>query len=41
MYAKKLRQNSPMPNWFRYKTKNTMRANSKRRHWRRTKLCLS
>ena len=36
--AKKQRQNRPLPNWFRYKTDNTIRYNAKRRHWRRTKL---
>ncbi|CAD8163899.1 unnamed protein product [Paramecium octaurelia] len=32
------KQNRPLPNWFRYRTDNTIRYNSKRRHWRRTKL---
>ena len=36
--AKKQRQNRPLPNWYRYKTGNKIRYNSKRRHWRRTKL---
>lgn len=36
--AKKQRQNRPLPNWFRYKTNNTIRYNAFRRHWRRTKL---
>jgi large subunit ribosomal protein L39e len=36
--AKKQRQNRPLPNWFRYKTENTIRYNAFRRHWRRTKL---
>ncbi len=25
MYAKKLRQNRPLPNWVRYRTGNTIR----------------
>lgn len=36
--GKKQRQNRPLPNWFRYKTDNSIRYNAKRRHWRRTKL---
>jgi len=36
--AKKTKQNRPLPNWVRYKTNNTIRYNSKRRNWRRTKL---
>ena len=27
-----------MPRWYYYKTDSTIRYNSKRRHWRRTKL---
>lgn len=38
LLAKKIRQNRPIPNWFRYKTDNTIRWNAKRRNWRRTKL---
>ena len=38
--AKKQKQNRFMPQWFRLRTNNTMRYNSKRRHWRRTKLGL-
>lgn len=37
-FAKKQRQNRPLPNWFRYKSDNKIRYNAKRRHWRRTKL---
>jgi len=36
--AKKQRQNRPIPQWIRLRTDNTIRYNSKRRHWRRTKL---
>ena len=36
--AKKMRQNRPLPQWIRLRTDNTIRYNSKRRHWRRTKL---
>ncbi|KAJ1917590.1 60S ribosomal protein L39 [Tieghemiomyces parasiticus] len=36
--AKKLRQNRPMPQWFRLKTDSKIKYNAKRRHWRRTKL---
>jgi len=36
--AKKQRQNRPIPYWIRLRTDNTIRYNSKRRHWRRTKL---
>ena len=36
--AKKMRQNRPLPQWIRLRTGNTIRYNSKRRHWRRTKL---
>ena len=38
--AKKLKQNRPIPQWIRMRTGNTIRYNSKRRHWRRTKLKL-
>ncbi|CAG0914460.1 unnamed protein product [Notodromas monacha] len=38
--AKKQRQNRPVPQWIRLRTGNTIRYNSKRRHWRRTKLKL-
>ncbi|KAJ3326192.1 60S ribosomal protein L39 [Boothiomyces sp. JEL0866] len=38
--GKKQRQNRALPNWFRFKTDNTIRYNAKRRHWRRTKLGL-
>ncbi|CCF76149.1 ribosomal L39 protein [Babesia microti strain RI] len=36
--AKKIKQNRPIPQWFRLKTGNRIRYNSKRRYWRRTKL---
>ncbi|KAL8568176.1 60S ribosomal protein L39 [Nucella lapillus] len=36
--ARKIKQNRPIPQWVRMKTGNTIRYNSKRRHWRRTKL---
>ncbi|KAJ3326385.1 E3 ubiquitin-protein ligase bre1 [Blyttiomyces sp. JEL0837] len=36
--GKKQKQNRPIPNWFRFKTDNTIRYNAKRRNWRRTKL---
>eukprot|EP00812_Abedinium_dasypus_P014134 NODE_7649_length_428_cov_93.477212.p3 GENE.NODE_7649_length_428_cov_93.477212~~NODE_7649_length_428_cov_93.477212.p3 ORF type:complete len:52 (-),score=21.41 NODE_7649_length_428_cov_93.477212:176-331(-) len=38
--AKKMRQNRPLPQWFRMKTGTKIRYNSKRRHWRRTKIGL-
>ncbi|CAI8055759.1 60S ribosomal protein L39 [Geodia barretti] len=38
--AKKQRQNRSIPQWIRMKTGNTIRYNSKRRMWRRTKLGL-
>ncbi|RKP08539.1 ribosomal L39 protein-domain-containing protein [Thamnocephalis sphaerospora] len=38
--GKKQKQNRPVPYWFRLRTDNTIRYNSKRRHWRRTKLNL-
>ncbi|KAJ1721760.1 60S ribosomal protein L39 [Coemansia erecta] len=36
--GKKQKQNRPLPQWFRLKTDTKIRYNSKRRHWRRTKL---
>lgn len=38
--AKKLKQNRPIPQWIRMRTGNKIRYNSKRRHWRRTKIGL-
>ncbi|XP_013359524.1 PREDICTED: 60S ribosomal protein L39-like [Chinchilla lanigera] len=38
--AKKQKQNRPVPQWIWMKTGNKIRYNSKRRHWRRTKLGL-
>ncbi|XP_055966981.1 60S ribosomal protein L39-like, partial [Sorex fumeus] len=38
--AKKQKQNWPNPQWIRMKTDDKIRYNSKRRHWRRTKLGL-
>ncbi|CAD7686862.1 unnamed protein product [Nyctereutes procyonoides] len=38
--AKKQKQNHPIPQWIQMKTGNKIRYNSKRRHWRRTKLGL-
>uniref|UniRef100_A0A2K6K0K2 Ribosomal protein L39 n=3 Tax=Colobinae TaxID=9569 RepID=A0A2K6K0K2_RHIBE len=38
--AKKQKQNCPIPQWIRMKTGNKIRYNSKRKHWRRTKLGL-
>ncbi|XP_036296826.1 60S ribosomal protein L39-like [Pipistrellus kuhlii] len=38
--AKKQKQNRPIPQWIPMKTGNKIRYNSKRRHWRRTKLGL-
>ncbi|XP_034862474.1 60S ribosomal protein L39-like [Mirounga leonina] len=38
--AKKQKQNCPIPQWIQMKTGNKIRYNSKRRHWRRTKLGL-
>lgn len=38
--AKKQKQNRPIPHWIRLRTGNTIRYNSKRRHWRRSKLGL-
>ncbi|XP_032451362.1 60S ribosomal protein L39-like [Lynx canadensis] len=38
--AKEQKQNHPIPQWIQIKTGNKIRYNSKRRHWRRTKLHL-
>ncbi|XP_037584103.1 60S ribosomal protein L39-like [Cebus imitator] len=38
--AKKQKQNRPIPQWIRMETGNKIRYNSKRRHWRTTKLGL-
>ncbi|XP_055987101.1 60S ribosomal protein L39-like [Sorex fumeus] len=39
--AKKQKQNWPIPQWIQMKTGNKIKKyNSKRRHWRRTKLGL-
>ncbi|EDV23860.1 expressed hypothetical protein, partial [Trichoplax adhaerens] len=38
--AKKMKQNRPVPQWIRLRTNNKIRYNTKRRHWRRTKLGL-
>ncbi|XP_032273891.1 large ribosomal subunit protein eL39-like [Halichoerus grypus] len=38
--AKKQKQNRPIAQWIRMKSGNKIRYNSKRRHWRRTKLGL-
>ncbi|XP_043849411.1 60S ribosomal protein L39-like [Dromiciops gliroides] len=38
--AKKQKQNHPIPQWIQMKSGNKIRYNSKRRHWRRTKLRL-
>ncbi|XP_032271398.1 putative ribosomal protein eL39-like 5 [Halichoerus grypus] len=38
--AKKQKQNHPIPQWIQMKTGNKIRYNSKRTHWRRTKLGL-
>ncbi|XP_018870222.2 large ribosomal subunit protein eL39-like, partial [Gorilla gorilla gorilla] len=38
--AKKQKQNRSIPQWIHIKTGNKIRYNSKRRHWRRTKLGL-
>jgi large subunit ribosomal protein L39e len=34
----KNKTNKPLPQWFRLKTDSKIKYNSKRRHWRRTKL---
>eukprot|EP01122_Echinamoeba_exundans_P006556 TRINITY_DN186_c0_g1_i2.p1 TRINITY_DN186_c0_g1~~TRINITY_DN186_c0_g1_i2.p1 ORF type:complete len:126 (-),score=23.27 TRINITY_DN186_c0_g1_i2:138-515(-) len=36
--AKAANRNQPVPQWVRLKRENAVRYNSKRRHWRRTKL---
>ncbi|KAK4536893.1 hypothetical protein CDCA_CDCA10G2918 [Cyanidium caldarium] len=36
--ARKRNQNRPVPYWYRLKSNTKIRFNSKRRHWRRTKL---
>ncbi|KAK9448760.1 60S ribosomal protein eL39 [Limtongia smithiae] len=36
--AKAQKQDSRVPQWFRLKTGNTIRYNTKRRHWKRQKL---
>ncbi|CAM0136379.1 unnamed protein product [Umbelopsis sp. WA50703] len=36
--GKAQKQNRPIPQWIRMRTGNTINWNSKRRHWRRTKL---
>ncbi|XP_045154297.1 60S ribosomal protein L39-like [Echinops telfairi] len=38
--AKKERHSGPIPQWIRMKTGDNIRYNSKRGHWRRTKLDL-
>ncbi|KAM7041458.1 large ribosomal subunit protein eL39-like [Molossus nigricans] len=38
--ARKQKQNRPIPHWIQVKTGHKIRYNSKRRHWRRTKLGL-
>jgi len=35
--GRNMKSNRPMPNWVRLKTGNTIRYNTKRGHWRRTK----
>ncbi|KAM7159213.1 large ribosomal subunit protein eL39-like, partial [Molossus nigricans] len=40
LLAKKQRQNWPIPQWTQIKIGGKIRYNSKRRHWRRTKLGL-
>lgn len=37
-YAKKMKQNRPIPYWFRSVKGVKVKYNTKRRHWRRTKL---
>eukprot|EP01010_Urceolus_cornutus_P002589 NODE_3326_length_383_cov_278.949102_g2664_i0.p1 GENE.NODE_3326_length_383_cov_278.949102_g2664_i0~~NODE_3326_length_383_cov_278.949102_g2664_i0.p1 ORF type:complete len:50 (+),score=4.31 NODE_3326_length_383_cov_278.949102_g2664_i0:48-197(+) len=39
-YGKKMRSNRPIPYWVRLQYKSKQRYNTKRRHWRRTKLKL-
>ncbi|XP_020250378.1 60S ribosomal protein L39-1-like [Asparagus officinalis] len=36
--AKKMRQNRPIPHWVRTRIREFVRYNTKRRHWRCTKL---
>lgn len=36
--AKKIKQNRPLPQWFRLKTGTKIRYNKFRRHWRRGKI---
>ncbi|KAK2141997.1 hypothetical protein LSH36_1007g01049 [Paralvinella palmiformis] len=36
--AKKMIQSRPIPQWVRMRTGNTIRYNTERRHWKRTKL---
>ncbi|XP_078095909.1 large ribosomal subunit protein eL39-like [Mustelus asterias] len=38
--TKKVKQNRSIPQWIRMTTSSKIRYNSKRRHWRRTKLGL-
>ena len=38
--AKKIKQNRPLPQWFRMKTDTKIRYNKFRRHWRRGKIGL-
>ncbi|XP_002927457.1 60S ribosomal protein L39 [Ailuropoda melanoleuca] len=38
--AMKQKQNHPIPQWIRVKTGDKIRYNSRRRHWRRTRLGL-
>ncbi|KAM5279593.1 large ribosomal subunit protein eL39-like [Ctenodactylus gundi] len=38
--AKKQKQNCRISQWIRMKTHNKIRYNSKRRHWRKTRLGL-
>nr|XP_015856811.1 60S ribosomal protein L39-like [Peromyscus maniculatus bairdii] len=38
--AKKQKESCPVPQWIQMKPGNKIRYNSKRRHWRRTKLGL-
>ncbi|XP_057568796.1 60S ribosomal protein L39-like [Hippopotamus amphibius kiboko] len=40
LLAKKQEQNCPIPQWIWMKTGSKIRYNSKRSHWRRTKLGL-
>ncbi|KAM9248184.1 large ribosomal subunit protein eL39-like [Dugong dugon] len=38
--VRKQKQNRPIPQWIRIVTGHKIGYNSKRRHWRKTKLCL-